>query len=135
MKIKSKMPLIFIVTASLILAAVFAAIYRKENIKGGEGHDIYTFGSDRTTVVKYDSDKKELGTVVLQGQKREKILKIFRNATENNEYNDKKFDYNYKLDFGNGYIGYIDVNEMILKSEGYFELTESQCNRIESLFD
>lgn len=108
-----------------------AKYYIEEN-RRQEG-TIYSYGSDRITIKKYNENKNEVAAVTVEGKERQKILKIVEEAVENEDYNDENFNYDYKVNFGNGMAGYIDTKEKMLDSIGFYELTEEECNWIESL--
>ncbi|MBD5135069.1 MAG: hypothetical protein HDT39_03785 [Lachnospiraceae bacterium] len=135
MKIRSKTAIVFLVASSLLLIGVFVIMYFKDT--GRKGPDsIYTFGTDKTTIIKYDLDNSGRRTLVLEGSERKKIIQIFHIVSDERKYDVEKFDFQYIVNFRNGYIGYIDINERMFKcGENYYGLTQNQCDKIESLFN
>lgn len=135
---KNKKFKIFLVVYSVLELAVLAGFcfciakcYIEENRRQKE--TIYSYGSDRIVIKKYNENKDEVAAVTVEGKERQKILEIVEEATENEDYNDDNFNYDYKLNFGNGMAGYIDTKEKIFDSIGFYELTEEECKYIESL--
>ena len=135
MKIRSKTAIVFLVVSSLLLIGVFVILYFKDT--GRKGPDsIYTFETDKTTIIKYDLDNSGRRTLVLKGSERKNIMQIFHSASDNRKYDVEKFDFQYIVNFRNGYIGYIDINGKMFKcGENYYGLTQDQCDKIESLFN
>lgn len=135
---KNKKFKVFLAVYSVLELAVLAGFcfciaeyYIAENERQ-EG-TIYSSNSDTITIKKYNEDKEEEAAVTVKGEERERILEIIEDAPENEDYNDDNFNYDYKLNFGNGMAGYIDTKEKIFDSIGFYELTEEECNYIESL--
>lgn len=125
---------IFLVIIVLLPAYIFIHMNHMKNaIKGGEGHDVYTFDSDKTIIIQYGPDNEEK-TITLRGEERNEILEILRHLSDDLEYDDKNFNYGYMFDFGNGNVGYLDVNEKKFREHVYFDISEEECNKIESLF-
>ena len=122
----------------LVYILVYVLLYiehRNNSVKvEDDEHNVYASGSDKTIIIQYGPDNEEK-TITLQGEERKEILKIIRYLPCNVEYDDKNFDYSYMFDFGNGVIGYLDVEEKKFRREIYFDITEEECNKIESLFD
>lgn len=118
-----------VVLAGFCFCIVKYYIAEKESKEG----TVYSYGSDTITIKKYNEDKEEEAAVEVKGEERQKILEIIETAPENEDYNDDNFNYDYKLNFGNGMAGYLDTKEKIFDSIGFYELTEEECNYIESL--
>lgn len=138
MYMKNKKFKVFLAVYSVLELAVLAGfcfciakyyIAEKERQEG----TIYSSDSDTITIKKYNEDKEEEAAVTVKGEERERILEIIEDAPENEDYNDENFNYDYKLNFGNGMAGYIDTKEKIFDSIGFYELTEEECNYIESM--
>lgn len=137
MKNKNKV-LIGIIVCLLIISSLLIYLYLSVHStrKPSDRQTIYSFDSDTIIVTKYDSNKLEEDSVVIKRGKREELLKIFENAHDNYEYDGSDFNYQYKLDFANGItVAYLNVNDMIFKTDGFYDLTEEDCEFIESLFD
>lgn len=134
MKIKNKTAIAFLIVSSILLLGVLAIMDFRGAIKGPQCKNIYTFGSDKTTIIKYDADNSRR-TIILEGNRREEIVGILGLASYNTKYRVEQSDFQYIVNFRNGYIGYIDMNEKMFKfGDCYHELTQDQCNKIDSLF-
>ncbi|MDE6233865.1 MAG: hypothetical protein K2M60_11055 [Lachnospiraceae bacterium] len=110
MKIRNKTAIAFLVVSSLLLIGVLVIMDFRGAIKGPECKTIYSFGTDKTTIIKYASDNNRM-TIILEGNLREEILGIFSRASNNTKYKVEKFDFQYIVNFRNGYIGYIEMKE------------------------
>lgn len=124
---------VYFVIQIVILGGFYFGITRYT--KKPEG-TIYSWNSDKIIIKKYNENKEEETSVTVKGKQREKILGILEHAPEKKNYNDEKFNYKYKLNFGNGTSGYLDTKEKIFEPlDGFYELTEEECNTIESAFE
>lgn len=123
----------------LVYILVYVLLYiehRNNSVKvEDDEHNVYASGSDKTIIIQYGPDNEEK-TITLRGEERNEILEILRHLSDNLEYDDKNFNYGYMFNFGNGNVGYLDVNEKKFREQEhvYFDISEEECNKIESLF-
>lgn len=75
MKIKNKMVITFLIVFLILLLGVLTIMDFRGAIKGSKCKNIYTFGSDKTAIIKYDSDNSRR-IIILKGNQREEMVGI-----------------------------------------------------------
>ncbi len=122
--------ILIIILISIAIYACFCCVYYATHKKGGVSS--YEMGSDKIIITKYNSNKAEEKTVTLTGSKRKQVLKMFEPSDWVDNYNSENFDYDYKIDFANGKIGYLNSTEGIVDiQKHYVQITEEECKLIE----
>ncbi|MDE6254476.1 MAG: hypothetical protein K2M78_17875 [Lachnospiraceae bacterium] len=125
--------LLFLGVQIIALIITYVNLFIGITPKGPHNYDKYPFNLE-TVITKYNEDKDEEAAITIEGEKKKQILKMLSNASEHWRYDEKKFNYDYKIDTGNIIVYYLDVHEKILENHGFYELTEEECGVIEALF-
>ncbi len=134
MKEEGKKVIIIILIIILVCIVAYVGYYEYYmNHNRKIGLTMFEMDSDKIIITKYDSNKEEEKTVTLKGNKRKQVLNIMRNFEDVDNYNDENFDYDYKIDFANEQIAYLNSTERIIDIQryGYVQITKEDCKLIE----
>lgn len=125
--------ILFMAAEIIALAITHSYLDSLTKTKGPLDYNKYPYNLE-TVITKYNEDKEKETAITINGDKKKQILEMLSRASEHWRYDGKNFNYDYKIDTGNILVYYLDVDEKILESDGFYEITEKECEQIEALF-